>query len=45
LSPSASTPRHNTHPFPFLEDAPARKLRIGLGDDIGYVQCTDPGRP
>ena len=30
---------------PFLKGVSARTLDIGATDDIGYVQCPDPGRP
>jgi len=28
-----------------LKGVSARELGIGSGDDVGYVQCPDPGRP
>lgn len=31
--------------LPFLKGVPAKDLGIGNEDDIGYVQCPDPGRP
>jgi len=30
---------------PFLKGISARDLGIGRGDDVGYVQCPDPGEP
>jgi len=30
---------------PFLKGVSARDLGIGGEDDIGYVQCPDPGKP
>jgi len=30
---------------PFLKGVSARILGIGGEDDIGYVQCPDPGKP
>jgi len=30
---------------PFLKGVPARTLGIGREDDVGYVQCPDPGEP
>ncbi|MEM4601975.1 MAG: TIGR04076 family protein [Desulfurococcaceae archaeon] len=29
----------------FLKGASARNLGIGKEDDLGYVQCPDPGKP
>lgn len=29
----------------FLKGVSARELGIGIEDDVGYVQCPDPGRP
>jgi len=31
--------------LPFLKDVSARDLGIGQEDDVGYVQCPDPGKP
>ncbi|MEM1983279.1 MAG: TIGR04076 family protein [Sulfolobales archaeon] len=31
--------------LPFLKGVSARELGIGTEDDVGYVQCPDPGRP
>lgn len=31
--------------LPFLKGVSARELGIGVEDDVGYVQCPDPGRP
>jgi len=31
--------------IPFLKGASARTLGIGREDDVGYVQCPDPGEP
>lgn len=31
--------------LPFLKGISAHELGIGEGDDIGYVQCPDPGKP
>ncbi|MEM4452820.1 MAG: TIGR04076 family protein [Desulfurococcaceae archaeon] len=31
--------------LPFLKGVSARELGIGTKDDVGYVQCPDPGRP
>lgn len=30
---------------PFLKGVSARELGIGETDDVGYVQCPDPGKP
>ena len=30
---------------PFLKGISARVLGIGKEDDVGYVQCPDPGEP
>jgi len=30
---------------PFLKGIPAKTLGIGDKDNVGYVQCPDPGRP
>jgi len=30
---------------PFLKGVSARTLGIGTEDDVGYVQCPDPGKP
>jgi len=30
---------------PFLKGVSAKTLGIGAEDDIGYVQCPDPGEP
>ena len=30
---------------PFLHGVSARELGIGDRDDIGYIQCPDPGEP
>jgi len=30
---------------PFLKGVSARELGIGSEDNVGYVQCPDPGRP
>jgi len=30
---------------PFIKGISARDLGIGYEDDIGYVQCPDPGKP
>ena len=30
---------------PFLKGVSARNLGIGREDDVGYVQCPDPGKP
>jgi len=30
---------------PFLKGVSARTLGIGREDDVGYVQCPDPGEP
>ena len=30
---------------PFLKGVSAQTLGIGREDDVGYVQCPDPGRP
>jgi len=30
---------------PFLKGVSAKSLGIGEKDDVGYVQCTDPGEP
>ena len=30
---------------PFLKGVSARDLGIGREDDVGYVQCPDPGKP
>jgi len=29
---------------PFLNGVSAKELEIGPGDDVGFVQCPDPGR-
>lgn len=31
--------------MPFIKGVSARYLGIGSEDDIGYVQCPDPGEP
>lgn len=31
--------------IPFLKGIPAKELGIGESEDIGYVQCPDPGSP
>ena len=31
--------------MPFLKDVSARELGIGKKDDVGYIQCPDPGTP
>ena len=31
--------------IPFLKGASAKDLGIGSGNDVGYVQCPDPGKP
>ena len=31
--------------IPFLKGVSAKDLGIGSTDDIGYVQCPDPGKP
>jgi len=31
--------------MPFIKGIPAKTLGIGKEDDIGYVQCPDPGKP
>ena len=31
--------------MPFLKGVSAKDLGIGSTDDIGYVQCPDPGEP
>ncbi|RLI19142.1 TIGR04076 family protein [Candidatus Bathyarchaeota archaeon] len=31
--------------MPFLKGVSAKDLGIGSTDDIGYVQCPDPGQP
>jgi len=31
--------------MPFLKGVSARDLGIGREDDVGYVQCPDPGEP
>jgi len=31
--------------MPFLKGVSAKDLGIGSTDDIGYVQCPDPGKP
>jgi len=31
--------------IPFLKGASARTLGIGRENDVGYVQCPDPGEP
>jgi len=31
--------------MPFLKGASARDLGIGIEDDVGYLQCPDPGEP
>lgn len=31
--------------LPFLKGVSARELGIGMEDDVGYVQCPDPGQP
>jgi len=30
---------------PSLREISARVIRIGREDDVGYVQCPDPGEP
>jgi uncharacterized repeat protein (TIGR04076 family) len=30
---------------PFLKGASAKVLGIGEQDDVGYIQCPDPGKP
>jgi hypothetical protein len=30
---------------PFLKGVSAKSLGIGEEDDVGYVQCPDPGEP
>ena len=30
---------------PFLKGVSAKLLGIGMEDDVGYVQCPDPGEP
>jgi hypothetical protein len=30
---------------PFFKGVSAKSLRIGDEDDVGYVQCFDPGGP
>jgi len=30
---------------PFLKGVSAKVLGIGKEDDVGYVQCPDPGKP
>jgi len=30
---------------PFLKGVSAKTLGISSEDDVGYVQCPDPGRP
>ena len=30
---------------PFIKGVSAKTLGIGKEDDIGYIQCPDPGRP
>lgn len=30
---------------PFLKGVSAKVLGIGVEDDVGYVQCPDPGEP
>jgi len=30
---------------PFLKGVSARDLGIGSEDNVGYVQCPDPGKP
>jgi len=30
---------------PFLKGVSARELGIGSEDDVGYLQCPDPGKP
>jgi len=30
---------------PFLKGVSAKVLGIGIEDDVGYVQCPDPGKP
>ena len=30
---------------PFLKDTSAKMLGIGKEDDVGYIQCPDPGGP
>jgi len=30
---------------PFLKGVSAKELGIGSEDDIGYIQCPDPGKP
>jgi hypothetical protein len=31
--------------MPFLKGMPARELGMGKEENIGYVQCPDPGEP
>lgn len=31
--------------MPFLKGVSARELGIGKKDDIGHIQCPDPGKP
>jgi len=31
--------------MPFIKGTPAKTLGIGEEDDIGYIQCPDPGKP
>ena len=31
--------------MPFLKGVSAKTLGIGHEDDIGYIQCPDPGKP
>ena len=31
--------------MPFIKGVSARTLGIGLEDDVGYIQCPDPGEP
>ncbi|RLE67211.1 MAG: TIGR04076 family protein [Thermoprotei archaeon] len=31
--------------MPFIKGVSARELGIGTEDDIGYLQCPDPGKP
>ncbi|RLE47749.1 MAG: TIGR04076 family protein [Candidatus Methanomethylicota archaeon] len=31
--------------LPFLKGISAKQLGIGEEDDVGYIQCPDPGKP
>jgi len=31
--------------MPFIKGVSAKTLGIGEEDDIGYIQCPDPGKP